>query len=156
MTSDMGPRVLVVEDGDEYLQNLTRFVAGPVYLQVHTGAAALAALGEQPVDVIYLDMRFDRIDRGDLLGDVGEATRQMGGSQERAYRHLQNHQGLYILQALREAGHGHLPVILAYDFSHEQARFAHLARLHPSLTWVPDAITPEAIRSRILRLSGVD
>lgn len=148
------PWVLVVEDGHEYYQNLTRFVDGPCYLQVHTGAAALSALAEHQVDVVYLDMRFDRIERSQLLGDMGDLARRLGGSQERALRHLQNHQGLYILEAMRGAGYGHLPVILAYDFSHERERFAHLSRQHPNLTWVPDAITPEEIRGRIMRLSG--
>jgi hypothetical protein len=53
---------------------------------------------------------------------------------------------------LRAGGHAELPVILAYDFSSEPRRFAHLARVHPSLTWVPDAITPDEIRSRLARL----
>jgi len=27
--------VLIIEDGDEYLHNLSRFVPGPLYLQAH-------------------------------------------------------------------------------------------------------------------------
>lgn len=144
--------VLIIEDGDEYLENLSRFVEGPDYLQAHTGAEAIAILQQQSVDVIYLDMRFDRIDRSLLLGDLERATSQHGGSVERAYRHLANHQGLYVLDALRREGFGDTPVVLAYDFSREQKRFAHLARLHRSLTWVPDAVTPADIRRRIGRL----
>lgn len=147
-----GTTVLIVEDGDEYLQNLSRFVPGPRYLQVHCGQTAIDALRAGPIDVIYLDMRFDRIDRDRLLGDVTRATARHGGSAERAYRHLANHQGLYILDAVRRAGFAELPVVLAYDFSREQKRVAHLAQLHKSFTWVPDAVTPSEIRTRIARL----
>lgn len=147
-----GTTILIVEDGDEYLQNLSRFVAGPRYLQVHCGADATAMLEREAIDVIYLDMRFDRIDRTFLLGDIVRTTAQHGGSKERAYRHLANHQGLFILDAVRQAGFGDTPVVLAYDFSREQKRFAHLSRMHRSLTWVPDAVTPTEIRDRIERL----
>lgn len=146
------PTVLIIEDGDEYRENLSRFVPGPRYLQAHSGGDAIATLLAESIDLLYLDMRFDRIDRGLLLGDVERMTAQQGGSRERAYRHLANHQGLYILEGLRNAGFGAMPVILAYDFSREQSRFAHLARLHPSLTWVPDAVTPDEIRARMARL----
>ena len=152
----MKPRlpILIVEDGDEYLENLERFVAGPRYLQAHSGAEALAVLAEQPVSLIYLDMRFDRIDREALLGDRDKAVRDNNGDPVRAWRFLADNQGLFILGALREAGHGELPVILAYDFSREPDRFKHLAARHPSLTWVPDAVTPDEIRARMERLTG--
>jgi CheY-like chemotaxis protein len=148
------PVVLIVEDGDEYLENLTRFAPGPRYVQAHTGAEALACLGAQAVDLVYLDMRFDRIDERDLLGDRAAVERSHGGDPARALRYLARHQGLFILEALRVHGHAHLPVILAYDFSTELRRFEHLSRMHPSLTWVPDAITPDEIRARIERLLG--
>ncbi len=108
-----GRTVLIVEDGDEYLENLSRFVPGPTYLQAHSGAEALAFLGSREVDLLYLDMRFDRIPRGDLLRDHAAATREHNGDPERAWRHLQNNQGLYVLDALSKAGHRELPVVLA-------------------------------------------
>ena len=52
--------VLVVEDGDEYLNVLTRFVPEYQYLQAHDGQQALNLLRTEPVDLVYLDMRFDR------------------------------------------------------------------------------------------------
>ncbi len=143
--------VLIVEDGDEYFDNLTRFVPGPRYLQAHGAARALELLHSEHVDLVYLDMRFDRLPREALVGDVERAIREQGGA-ERAWRHLANHQGLYILQTLRDQGYAALPVILAYDFSREPERFEHLSRRHPSLTWVPDAISPDEIRARIDRL----
>lgn len=150
------PIVLIIEDGDEYLENLTRFAPGPRYLQAHTGAQALQLLTTHEVALIYLDMRFDRIDEKDLLGDRASVARSQGGDPGRAQRYLARNQGLFILEALRNAGHERLPVILAYDFSGEPRRFEHLARLHPALTWVPDAITPDEIRARLRRLLGPD
>jgi CheY-like chemotaxis protein len=148
------PTVLIVEDGDEYLENLSRFVAGPSYVQAHSGAEALQILVASDIDLIYLDMRFDRIPTADLLGDHAAATREHNGDPIRAWRHLQMNQGLYILDALRREGYGHLPVILAYDFSRERKRYEHLAGQHPTLRWVPDAVTPTEIRELMRQLLG--
>jgi CheY-like chemotaxis protein len=148
------PTVLIVEDGDEYLENLSRFVPGPIYVQAHHAAGALAILAGEAVDLIYLDMRFDRVPLADLVGDHVQATREQNGDPVRAWRHLQNNQGLYILDGLRRAGHGRVPAILAYDFSREPRRYEHLLRVHPSLRWVPDAVTPAQIRSLMDRLLG--
>jgi hypothetical protein len=149
--SDAAKNVLIVEDGDEYLQNLSRFAPGPSYLQAHSGAEALSLLGAHEISLVYLDMRFDRSPRETLFGDVARATREQG-SAEKAFRHLAQHQGLYILEALRRAGFGELPVILAYDFSSELRRFELLSRVHPTLTWMPDTATADEIRARIERL----
>jgi CheY-like chemotaxis protein len=140
------PTVLIIEDGDEYLENLSRFVAGPRYLQAHAGEEALEILRSERVDLIYLDMRFDRIPQAALMGDHATTTREHNGDPIRAWRYLQMNQGLYILDALRREGHGDLPVILAYDFSRERNRYEHLAVQHPTLRWVPDAVTPAEIR----------
>ncbi len=141
------PTVLIVEDGNEYLENLSRFVPGPTYLQAHNGQEAVGILGTNRVDLIYLDMRFDRIPNGDLMGDHVVATREQNGDPVRAWRHLQTNQGLYILEALRTGGFGDYPVIVAYDFSRQIKRYQHLKRIHPTLRWVPDAVTPAEISS---------
>jgi len=146
--------VLIVEDGDEYLDNLRLTVPGPRYLQAHDGQRALSLLQQEVVSLVYLDMRFDRIERAQLLGDHTATMAKHNGNGERAWRFLANNQGLYILHALAEAGHAQLPTILAYDFSREQRRFDHLSARHDRLTWVPDAITPDEIRDRMRRLCG--
>ena len=146
--------VLIVEDGDEYLDNLTRFVPGPQYVQAKSGDGAVAVLRREAVDILYLDMRFDRIPRTDLLGDHVKATRDHNGDPLRALRFLQNNQGLFILEKLRSENFIHVPVILAYDFSREGRRFEHLKKLHPSLNWVPDSVTPGEIRQLMAELTG--
>ncbi|MBN2527915.1 MAG: hypothetical protein JXR76_16115 [Deltaproteobacteria bacterium] len=139
--------VLIIEDGDEYLDSLSKFVQGPVYLQAKSGEQAVRMLQESSVDLIYLDMRFDRIPMSDLLGDHVKATREHNGDPLRAYKFLQNNQGLFILEKLRKENLTHIPVILAYDFSRQQKRYEHLKSIHPSLRWVPDAVTPSEIRN---------
>jgi CheY-like chemotaxis protein len=147
-----GRTVLIVEDGNEYLDNLSRFVAGPRYLQAHDGSSALEVLRQGPVDLLYLDMRFDRIELGQLLGDHALATREHNQDPHKAWKYLQNNQGLFVLEAVRAAGFVGVPVVLAYDFSREEKRFSHLKRLHPSLNWVPDAVTPSEIVALMERL----
>jgi hypothetical protein len=144
--------VLIVEDGDEYLENLSRFVAGPRYVQAHSGAEALSILAREEVDLVYLDMRFDRIPLGDLLGDHAKATRDHNGDPARAWRYLQNNQGLFILNHLSANGYREKAFILAYDFSREERRFAFLQQNHPRLGWVSDAVTPDEIRDLMAQL----
>lgn len=139
-------RVLIIEDGDEYRMNLTAYVAGPEYLQAHDAAQAVTILEQQPVDLIYLDMRFDRIDRERLVGDHESATDECNGDPEAGWRYLQNNQGLYILHHLHERGLAERPVILAYDFAREPARWDHLQKQFSQLRWVSDAITGDEIR----------
>lgn len=141
--------ILIVEDGDEYLQSLSQFVQGHLYLQAHNGSQALQTLQKQHVDLIYLDMRFDRIDRGDLLGDHQEVCLENNGDTAKAWRHLQNNQGLYILSALKEAGHAERPIVLAYDFTNEERRWQFLRKNYPRLFWVADAVSPEEIQALI-------
>jgi len=145
-----GLRVLVVEDGDEYYDSLTRFVPGPRYLRADGAAAALATLQKDGADLVYLDMRFDRIPRAKLIGDHAAAARAHNGDPKRGWRYLQNHQGLFILNALADAGHGQLPVVLSYDFQREPARWKALSSRYPRLRWLTDTATPTQIRHTIL------
>ncbi len=142
--------VLVVEDGDEYLTNLTTFVAeGFAYTQAKSGQQACELANRLDPDLVYLDMRFDRIPDGELIGDFVQLTGRFNGDASRARRFQQDNQGLFILKALREAGFTK-PVILSYDFSGEEKRFAALSGKDPALSYCPDYADAKAIREAIL------
>ena len=142
-------RVLVVEDGNEYLTNLQTFVAeGMTYRQARRGADALSLVTEFKPHVVYLDMRFDRTPEGDLFGNIVDLTARFNGDIARARRFQQDNQGLFILRALRNAGF-RAPVILSYDFAAEERRFRALSRDDPELSYCPDYADAGAIRRAI-------
>jgi hypothetical protein len=146
--------VLIIEDGDEYLDALSRFVPGPCYRQAHDAAQALARLVAGGIDLIYLDMRFDRLERGRLVGDLAAALTASNGDEERAWKHLEDNQGLYILAHLAGHGFGSVPVLLSYDFGSEPRRIALLCRTYPNLDWVGDGAGPEEIRRKMAQATG--
>lgn len=142
--------VLVVEDGDEYLTNLSTFVSdGIEYRQARSGIEARRMLAEQRPDLVYLDMRFDRTPEEELLGSMVELTARFNGDVSRARRFQQDNQGLFVLRALREAGFVG-PVILSYDFGPEERRFRALAAKDPALSYCPDYADATTIRKAIL------
>jgi CheY-like chemotaxis protein len=148
-------RVLVVEDGNEYLTNLSTFVAdGFVYTQAQGGGAACEMASAAPPDVVYLDMRFDRTPEEDLLGNIVELTARFNGDLARARRFQEDNQGLFILRALRDTGYRG-PVILSYDFGAEEKRFRALSAKDPALSYCPDYADARTIRESILRAVGV-
>jgi ActR/RegA family two-component response regulator len=152
--SDAPVRVLVVEDGDEYVTNLSTFVAGGfTYRQAKSGSDACRMVREQPTDLVYLDMRFDRIPEGELLGNMVELVARFNGDVARARRFQQDNQGLFVLRALRDAGWGG-PVILSYDFGPEERRFKALSARDPALAYCPDYADANTIRAAILRAVG--
>ncbi|MFV8753890.1 hypothetical protein ACNOYE_25375 [Nannocystaceae bacterium ST9] len=142
-------RVLVVEDGDEYLTNLTTFVSeGFAYRQAKSGGRACELIAEELPDLVYLDMRFDRTPVEELLGDMVQLTGRFNGDIGRARRFQQDNQGLFILRALRDAGYRR-PVILSYDFAAEEKRFQALSAKDPALFYCPDYADAHAIRLAI-------
>ncbi|HWB76692.1 MAG TPA: hypothetical protein VG755_17120 [Nannocystaceae bacterium] len=146
--------VLVVEDGDEYLTNLSTFVAaGFRYRQAHSGSDACRMVREQATDIVYLDMRFDRTPEGELLGNMVELVARFNGDVARARRFQQDNQGLFVLRALREHGFAG-PVILSYDFGPEERRFKALSAKDPALSYCPDYADANTIRAAILRAVG--
>jgi len=150
----MAVEVLVVEDGDEYLTNLSTFVAeGFSYRQAHSGVDACRMVGEQVPDLVYLDMRFDRTPEGELLGNMVELVARFNGDVARARRFQQDNQGLFVLRALREHGFAG-PVILSYDFGPEERRFRALSARDPALHYCPDYADATTIRTAILRAVG--
>ena len=154
--ADARPCLLVVEDGDEYRANFSRLFGESVTLkQVRTGAAARAVLKQDPdVDLLVLDLRFDRIPREDLLGDHPAATQQMGGDSERGWKYLEDHQGLFILKALRDAGLQRFPTLLLRDFTHSRAQFRRLQEQYGDLHFLPETAGADEIRKLVFRLTG--
>lgn len=147
-------RVLVVEDGDEYLTNLTTFVAeGVAYRQAKSGGQAVEMIAAEEPDLVYLDMRFDRTPIEELLGDMVQLTGRFNGDIGRARRFQQDNQGLFILRALRDAGYRR-PVILSYDFAAEEKRFRALSAKDPALFYCPDYADARTIRQTIMRAVG--
>jgi CheY-like chemotaxis protein len=146
--------IVVAEDGDEYITNLTTFVSeGMVYRQAKSGAQACQLIAQQRPDLVYLDMRFDRIPVEDLLGDIVQLTARFNGDVARARRFQQDNQGLFVLRAVRDAGFVG-PVILSYDFSAEERRFAALKARDPALRYCPDYADANTIRATILEAVG--
>lgn len=153
MNLPMPPRVLdilVVEDGNEYLTNLSTFVAdGFSYRQAKSGIEAQRLLADKLPDLVYLDMRFDRTPEEELLGNLVELSARFNGDVARARRFQQDNQGLFVLRALREVGYAG-PVILSYDFGPEERRFRALSARDPCLRYCPDYADAASIRQVIL------
>jgi hypothetical protein len=160
-------RVLVVEDGREYFDNLTRFLGGDFdFARAGDGldaiemfraggregerCGALLPQNRSAWDAVFLDMRFDRALR--LLGDAEGGS--VGATlNDRDRRYLAENQGAIILGALRSAG-ARLPVLFSYDFDAEPRRFANLSRRYGPLAYLPDSAGPAAIREALFTLIG--
>jgi CheY-like chemotaxis protein len=142
-------RVLVVEDGEEYIQNLRRFLPERFELaRAGSGPEALSMLAERPAQVIFLDMRFDRTPRELLLGEIEEIADRFNGDLDRALRFIEDNQGAYVLAALRDAG-WRLPVVFSHDFTDEPRRWANLERRYAPLDYLPDNAGPDEVSERL-------
>lgn len=140
------PRVLIIEDGYEYLTAYERFLGEAFsFVRAGDGPEALDVLAAEPFAAAVLDMRFDRAER--LLGDLAPLASRYGDP-ARARRFLEDNQGTFILAALREAGHG-LPVLVSYDFGGEPRRFRNLQARYAPVGWLDDAAGPADIRAAL-------
>lgn len=148
------PMILVAEDGDEYVESLGRLGLDAQWLQAKSAADAVALAVAQPIACVVLDMRFDRIPRDQLAGDWAATVRLVGGNAERAWRYLAQHQGLYVLAALRAAG-WRGPAIVAYDFAREARRFDVLRAQHAPLDWIGDDATASTWRHKLALACGI-
>jgi len=144
------PRVLVIEDGEEYTHNLTRYLGGDFdFVRAGDGHEALTlASGAGTFQAVFLDMRFDRVPADRLLGDLASVADRFNGDADRATRFLEDNQGTYVLAALREGGHG-LPVIFSYDFDSEPRRWQNLSRRFGPVSYLTDNASPDQIRERL-------
>ena len=140
-------RVLVVEDGYEYIHTLSRFLGdGFVLTRAGDGAEALRACADH--ELVLLDMRFDRVETGQLLGDMAETAERFNGDPVRARQFLEENQGTYVLAALRAAGVT-IPAVFCHDFSSEPRRWAALERKYAPVSWLPDNASPALLREQI-------
>ncbi len=152
-------RVLVIEDGFEYTETLSRFLAdGFEWVRAGSGPEGLSALQSansddvDGFDAVFLDMRFDRVAEDALLGDVERTADRFNGDPVQARRFLEDHQGLYVLAAIRDAGLT-VPVLLSYDFDGEPRRWTGLVSRHGPVDYLPDNASPSDIAHRLRTLA---
>lgn len=148
------PRILVIEDGREYVENLTRFLSDEFHFErAGDGVDALHQLSVAPWDAIFLDMRFDRSAR--LLGDLAALVERFLGDGDRARSFLVDNQGAYVLAAVRDAGHTQ-PVLFSYDFDGEPRRYRNLESRYGPLSYLADTADPGQIRAALRALLQTD
>ncbi len=147
-------RVLVIEDGFEYSETLSQFLAeGFTWVRAGSGPAAMKLLAAEPFAVIFLDMRFDRAPEDELLGDLEEASDRFNGDPVQARRFLEDHQGNYVLKALRDAGRSE-PVLMSYDFDGEPRRWQRIVQRFGPVDYLPDNASPADIAGRLRTLAA--
>lgn len=140
--------VLIIEDGFEYHETLGRFLPEVAWTRAGSGPEGLELLSAQSFDAVFLDMRFDRVSDEQLLGDLAAVADRFNGDPVQARAYLQDHQGVFVLDAIRGAGHT-LPVVISYDFSGEPRRWERLAARHGPVTYLSDVAGPDAVRAAL-------
>ena len=150
-------RVLVVEDGLEYVEGFERIASARgleiAFSRAEDLESARAALASARPDALFLDVVFDRTPEKGLAGDRDALVARFGGDRVRAVRHLATHQGFYVLDALAPL----LPpitVVLAYDFAAEPQRLEALRGRVPGLCGLPDGTSLSAALDLLLRSPG--
>jgi CheY-like chemotaxis protein len=130
-------RMLVVEDGTEYAEFARLFLGKDFHVVAAQSAAeSLKIMASQAIDVLLIDLRFDRARDEILVGDIeASAQRLFAGDRVRALRHLQDQQGVLILAELRKAGHRQ-PAAFVYQFP--PRRLENLRRLYGDVRTVPN------------------
>ena len=150
-------RVLVVEDGDEYVEGFEKLASArglPIaFSRARDFESACAGLEPHGPDALFLDVVFDRTPEDRLAGDAEALVARFGGDRARAVRHLATHQGFYVLDALAPLL-PRIPVVLAYDFSSEPQRLEALRRRVPGLGGLPDGTSLSAALDLLLRSPG--
>jgi DNA-binding LytR/AlgR family response regulator len=147
-------RILVVEDGREYVDGFARLAAAKgveaAFVRAGNLSEAGRALEEGRPDAVFLDVVFDRTPELELAGDLDALVARHGGDRAAAVRHLATHQGFYVLDALADELAG-VRVVLAYDFTGEERRLASLQERFPMLSGLPDGASLGAALEDLLR-----
>ncbi len=127
--------LLVIEDGHEYSEFVAVFFRDWQARRATSAGEALALLAAAPVDAFLMDLRWTQGDEAALTGDLeGTATRLFAGDRARARHYLLDHQGTFILAALRAAEH-HQPALFINDLA--PRRLANLRTLYGDVRAVP-------------------
>jgi CheY-like chemotaxis protein len=148
------PSLLIVEDGDEYLEFFERHLLGYRLVQAKNGREALDRLARSAVDAVVMDIRFDRIDRSELLGDVRALSLQRFGQDTdltQAWHYLESRQGYLVTKAIRDAGHS-VPILFIETIPERQA--ANLRRMYGEIVVVPEFDAPAIHRALVEVLRG--
>jgi CheY-like chemotaxis protein len=147
-------RVLVVEDGAEYVEGFERLASSRgleiAFSRARDLESASAALAPHSPDALFLDVVFDRTPEDRLAGDAEALVARFGGDRAHAVRHLATHQGFYVLDTLAPLL-PRIPVVLAYDFAAEPQRLEALRGRVPLLRGLPDGTSLTAALDLLLR-----
>jgi len=150
-------RILVVEDGAEYVEGFERIASARglniAFSRAGDLESARTALASDGPDALFLDVVFDRTPEDRLAGDAEALVTRFGGDRARAVRHLATQQGFYVLDALSPILPD-IPVVLAYDFAAEPQRLEILRRRVPGLGGLPDGTSLTAALDLLLRSPG--
>ena len=146
-------RILVVEDGTEYVEGFERLASarglGIAFTRAGDLEFARAALASGGTDALFLDVVFDRTPEDRLAGDREALVARFGGDRARAVHHLATHQGFYVLDALAPLL-PRIPVVIAYDFAAEPQRLEALRGRVPGLGGLPDGTSLTAALDLLL------
>jgi CheY-like chemotaxis protein len=144
-------RVLIVEDGYEYVDTLSRFLPEITWVRAGDGREAVACWRAGAFDAVFLDMRFHRVAEGRLVGDVVATSEQFNGDLVQARTYLEDHQGTFVLRALRDDGCA-LPALICHDFSDEPRRWARLVEWYRPVAFLADNLGPNEVRAGLAAL----
>jgi hypothetical protein len=103
--------------------------------------------------VVFLDMRFDRCAPDQLLGSLEQAIDRFNGDVLQARRFLEDHQGNYILAAIRARGLA-VPVLLSFDFANEPRRWDRIKARYAPVEYLGGNAEPGEIAARLRRMAG--
>lgn len=139
----MKPLVIVCEDGQEYLQRFSRFLADELELvRVEDLPGALAACARGPAALLF-DLDFSRLPAERLVDEAGQA----GARTRDEIRRLAQLQGILILRGLRAAGVT-APALLFADLD-DPGRVTFLETSLAPLAVVPSTEGMGSIAARI-------
>jgi hypothetical protein len=144
-----GTRIVVCEDGDEYVTRFARLLGQELQFQSATSFAQAKRLLDEGAAGMLLDLDFRRTDPGELVDESGACHPGLNANER---RRLAQSQGILILRALRGLGL-HAPAILFADFD-DPMQTEYLTRTLAPLVVVPSSESLPSIAEHIRRLTA--